>query len=335
MNVSPRSRRKTPRARRPAVSTAFTLVELVIVIAVIIVLTAVILPSVTELWAERKLADAENTLAGSLMTARRNALLADRGESGLLFVVDPDGVQTIYPIEHQNQKNPNTQTEYVLASRHRFVILDKQALTLPSPIRVVPRYAVLPGTGNDEDNWLRFSAEELADNEFPVPDMIGPDSDGDKFQEGQRHRNFFTIVFSNDGQLIVRRDVLIVDADADDDGFGDQTGLRVGNPKKYGPQQSEGVGTDIDPENGEPLIDDLIVDGDNTNNVGPQSQRAAVNFPSVDGLLVYDDSVFNRLGSGDDVVDIKRDYLLRTAKPLYINRRTGRIIRGPLGENVP
>ena len=329
MNVSPRSRRKTPRARRPAVSTAFTLVELVIVIAVIIVLTAVILPSVTELWAERKLADAENTLAGSLMTARRNALLADRGESGLLFVVDPDGVQTIYPIEHQNQKDPNTQTEYVLASRHRFVILDKQALTLPSPIRVVPRYAVLPGTGNDEDNWLRFSAEELADNKFPVPDMIGPDSDGDKFQEGQRHRNFFTIVFSNDGQLLVRRDVLIVDADADDDKFGDRTGLRVGNPRQYGPQESDGA-VYIDPENTEfPVIDDLIVD------VEDKNRMRAVNFPSVDGLLVYDDSVFNRLGSGDDVVDIKRDYLLRTAKPLYINRRTGRIIRGPLGENVP
>ncbi|MCH8250929.1 MAG: hypothetical protein IID36_00600, partial [Planctomycetes bacterium] len=296
MNVSPRSRRKTPRARRPAVLTAFTLVELVIVIAVIIVLTAVILPSVTELWAERKLADAENTLAGSLMTARRNALLADRGESGLLFVVDPDGVQTIYPIEHQNQKNPNTQTEYVLASRHRFVILDKQALTLPSPIRVVPRYAVLPGTGDDEDNWLRFSAEELADNKFPEPAMNGPGPAGDEYQEGQRHRNFFTIVFSNDGQLLVRRDVLIVDADADADGFGDRTGLLVSNPIQYGPQRSEGAGTDIDPENTEfPVIGDLIVDG--------ASDLRAVNFPSVDGLLVYADSVFNRLGSGDDVVD--------------------------------
>lgn len=334
MNVSPRIHSNTRRARRPVVSTAFTLVELVIVIAVIIVLTAVILPSVTELWAERKLADAENTLAGSLMTARRNALLADRGESGLLFVVDPDGIQTIYPIEHQNQKDPETQTEYVLASRHRFVILDKQALTLPSPIRVVPRYAVLPGTGNNEDNWLRFSAEELADNDFPVPDMQGPGPDGDEYQEAQRHRNFFTIVFSNDGQLLVRRDVLIVDPDADGDGLGDRTGLLVDAPEQYWPQQSEQK-EDIDPENGEPLIDDLIVDGDNTNNVGPQSQRTAVNFPSVDGLLVYDDSVFNRLGTGDSVLDIKRDFLLRTAQPLYINRRTGRIIRGPLGENVP
>ena len=57
----------------------------------------------------------------------------------------------------------------------------------------------------------------------------------------------------------------------------------------------------------------------------------AVNFPSVDGLLVYDDSSFNNLESEE----AKRDFLLRTGRPFYISRMTGAVIRGPRGEAEP
>ena len=59
--------------------------------------------------------------------------------------------------------------------------------------------------------------------------------------------------------------------------------------------------------------------------------EVAINFPSVDGLLVYDNSVFRSL----DLAEDKRDYLLESAQPFYVNRYTGAIIRGPRGEVEP
>jgi hypothetical protein len=56
----------------------------------------------------------------------------------------------------------------------------------------------------------------------------------------------------------------------------------------------------------------------------------ALNFPSVDGLLLYDDSVFNEFTDEEE----KREFLLSTGAPLYVNRMTGSLIRGPAGENV-
>ena len=45
----------------------------------------------------------------------------------------------------------------------------------------------------------------------------------------QRHRNFFTIVFSPEGNLYpnLRRYVLLLDKDLDENGLGDRTGLPV------------------------------------------------------------------------------------------------------------
>ena len=63
---------------------------------------------------------------------------------------------------------------------------------------------------------------------------------------------------------------------------------------------------------------------DNTN----ANKPVAISFPSVDGLLVYDDSLFNEF----DVDRDKRDFLLRTSQPMYVNRLTGSVVRGPVGE---
>ncbi len=57
---------------------------------------------------------------------------------------------------------------------------------------------------------------------------------------------------------------------------------------------------------------------------------AAINFASVDGLLVYDDSLFRQYTGPD-----KRQFLIDTARPMYISPQTGAIIRGPLGESTP
>ena len=65
-------------------------------------------------------------------------------------------------------------------------------------------------------------------------------------------------------------------------------------------------------------------------------QTAALNFPSVAGLLVYDDSIFGEYPDSDDtdsaVVD-KRDFLRERGQPIYISPQTGAIIRGPVGED--
>ena len=63
---------------------------------------------------------------------------------------------------------------------------------------------------------------------------------------------------------------------------------------------------------------------------GPQGGiQTAINFPSVAGVLVYDDDLFGRLSDPE----AKRDFLLRSARPLYVNRVTGQVLAGPLGQN--
>jgi hypothetical protein len=65
---------------------------------------------------------------------------------------------------------------------------------------------------------------------------------------------------------------------------------------------------------------DLIADSDGT----------ALNFPSVDGLLVYDESLFAGAGDAKD----KRKFLIESGLPFYVHRFTGVVIRGPVGETV-
>jgi hypothetical protein len=222
--------------------------------------------------------------------------------------------------------NDPTNTTWPMAPRWRnvFTVSGDRTYALPTPMRVVPRYAVCGAQGTptacagyDETSAL-FSAEELANNDFANPPT--------GTHVAQRHRNYFAIVYSPDGELEVDRDVLIRDVDADCDvekpTGGDITGIRVGaadctalvpNYFNWSTNQAQPIGT--------PGVEWLVTGADN-------NATNAINFPSVDGLLVYDDSLFNEAGDAT----AKRKYLLESAQPFYIQRLTGAVVRGPVGE---
>ncbi len=296
-------------------SRAFTLVEMVIVVAVVMLLLAIVLPAGSMLWRERRIAEAQNTISGMLMTARAKAMENDFGDSGLFFYVDDAGVQRVVSIAQDASKAADPLTR--IAWANVFNVTTERSYALPVPMRVVPRYTVEDTRSNPTATPYDIFGEdgvELENNDFSVL-PAGAD-------QAQRHRNFFTIIYSSDGQLRVRRDVLIRDADVDFDENpgGDMTGLSVkdvvnnyygrDNVKIPLPINPGGTGEDID----------LVSDSTDT----------AIDFPSVDGLLVYDESLFAVAGTAEQ----KRTYLLEAAQPFYIHRLTGTVIRGPVGEAV-
>ncbi len=286
----------------------FTLIEMMVVVAIVLVLLGLVLPAASTLWNDRKRAGAVNTIQGLLMTTRAKAMQAGGAERGFLAFVDDQGVQHLVPIEQPLDHLPD------LAWQDVFEIAESPDHLLPAPMRVVPRY-VVEDPAADPDGWNTFSEEELGNRDFDSLPTGG--------NQAQRHRNYFAMVFSPDGQLLVNRDVLIQDKDVDEDRVGDRTGLRVGpgppNPlttTQFWARNDEE--TDIDPDALEPI--ERLITGAND---------MAINFPSVDGLLVYDDSLFSDVPTAE-----KRGFLLGTARPLYVSRYTGVVIRGPVGENV-
>ncbi len=281
---------------------AFTLTEMIVVVAIIVIILAAVLPSLSSTWAQRKAADAETTVRGAIATARMQAL--GNTERGLLFVVDPDsGAQKIYPIRAE-PRDPATEGPLTDESTaNRFVVLPGQVQTLPLPYRVAPRSLV---DETSPGNWVWDDTE-----------LTNQDYNGAPQTTLELHRNFFTVIFSPDGQLSVGRDVLIHDPDAQSSGLGfgkgDRTGLDVSDdvPNWYD-------GTAQQPFDAKPS--DMVADA---------AGSVAINLRSVDGLLVYNDDAFSELPTPVD----KRDFLLRTAQPLYISRLSGAVVRGPRGEN--
>ena len=299
---------------------AFTLIEMIVVVGIILLILGITLPSISALWEERKLSESENTIQGLLMTARARSLRAAGSQSGLLFFVDRNGAQRVVSI--QKAEPPNSSD--MIVWQDVFEPTPDRDYVLPAPIRVVPRYVVDKETGSNKA--YAFSAVELANNNF----MDQPDAT----QIAQRHRNYFTLIYSGDGQLITLRDVLIRDVDTEDggdgDGLGDVTGMRVGgNPWPDTPDvenywlQEGGTVLALDPIAGL---------GRTVANLVSDDAGDAINFPSVDGRLVYDDGLFNEAGVGGAAAEQKRDFLIRNARPFYINRWTGSVIRGPIGE---
>jgi hypothetical protein len=157
------------------------------------------------------------------------------------------------------------------------------------------------------------------------------------------------MVYNDEGELLVWRDVLIQDRDEDGpdrsgdgrpdgNGLGDRTGLPVGEGPNAAPPRPQvrkyydwRTGTEPDIDNVNPAsmgnprpVDNLVADG---------NPPVAFNLPSVDGVLVYDDSILARLRTGDYDLDGKemRETIIRTAQPFYIGRMTGAVIRGPVG----
>ncbi|MFH1111166.1 MAG: hypothetical protein V1790_18510 [Planctomycetota bacterium] len=307
-------------------TSAFTLVEMVIVVAVILLIVGIVLPAASTMWKERRIAEAQDTISGMLMTTRARAMQNDFGDSGLFFYVDEAGVQRIVSIIQDAKKAADPATREAWANV--FNVTTERSYALPVPMRVVPRYVVedpndRKWTGVDpaKVRAATFSPQELENNDFTI--SLPPDRD-----QAQRHRNFFSMIYSSSGQLRVRRDVLIRDLDADPDKSpgGDVTGLTVGGPgappaqvSKYYDQAN--VTLNIDPK-GVQKIDSLVTDAGN--------RDVAINFPSVDGLLVYDESLFSNAGTAEQ----KRQFLLDAAQPFYVHRLTGAVVRGPVGEAV-
>lgn len=301
----------------------FTLVEMIVVISIIMIILGLVLPAVSSLWQGRKKADAINTIQGLLMTTRAAALKTDGVQSGFFAFVDTKGVQRFVSIAQE----PTMLGES--AWQNIFVVTEGVDRALPPPLRVVPRYVVDdPSDPNHpgREPYEMFSDEELANNDFRTLPTSGI------VNQAQRHRNFFTMIYSTDGQLIVNRDVLILDLDEDKDGVGDRTGLTVDlDPKTADPPATvefyvrDAATVDekkpLDPSDSTATVPFLVVD--------PKDDTVALNFPSVDGPLVYDDSLFTEMPDFTS----KRDMLLQTGQPLYVSRWTGTVIRGPIGEN--
>ena len=316
----------------------FTLVELLVVIAIIVLILAAVVPSVVAMWGQRKLSETENVLRGALTGARQRALL--QGESGLLFALGADGVQRIFPIQRADEpagscddpanalllrckygiNNLPDVVRMDLLSSNRFKITGGAVLSLPSPIRVIPRYAVLADPDDADD---RFSDNELINNDFGNPDG--------RVDAAQRHRNFFSVVFSSEGQLVVGRDVFVFDEDAETNqsgepghNRGDLTGMSVGKKvEEYQAQDGKRRALYPQPFTPSPDLVHLITVQDSLSPV-------AANFPSVDGVLVYDDGLYQRSGGAAR----RRPFLAEHGRPYYVSRVTGDIIRGPLGENA-
>jgi len=307
---------------------AFTLIEMMVVVAVILIILGLALPAASSLWEERKTAETVNTIQGLLMTSRAQAMQADAVETGFLAYVDSQGTQHLVSIEQRRDKlsDPNPRWsdvfvigEYPVPDGEEGLVSGGADHTIPAPRRVIPRYAVeLNPAGGTTASPDYFEDDELNNDDF-----VDPPGD-----QAQRHRNFFTMIFSTDGQLQVGRNVLIQDinrisqVDTDATPRGDRTGLPVSPeaPKSF--YDAEDNELDLDFVSDDKFARNFIV--------GKAEDDKAVNFPSVDGLLVYDESLYSGLTVGE-----KRDFLIETAQPLYVSRWTGTLIVGPVGEPPP
>jgi len=336
--TSPIAFRRAPRRAVVRGGRAFTLVEMIVVMAIVVILVTLGLPAVQRLWENQRRVDTINLIQGMLTAARAKALEGGETETGLFFFLDKDGVQHVASIRRADPSQINARLDaegYPVPARPQdlhyidyrrtlsnvFEVTEERTYTIPSPLRVVPRYVV-----DDSDflvdpppEWELFSPAELANDVF---DVLGPE-----FDSNQRHRNYFTIVFEPNGEVRPHRDVLIFDIDSliEDEVRGDITEMAVGfDAKKNEPTVDSYYNQDPREKKIEDLpmkLPFLVYD--------PETPETAVNFPSVDGLLVYDDSLFREYSDPKN----KRDFMLRTAQPIYINRLTGALVEGPVGEN--
>lgn len=287
----------------------FTLIEMVVVVGLVLVILGLLLPAAGTMWNERRKSEAENALHGLLMTTRAHAMQANGVESGLFAFVDEAGAQHLVSIERANNDNPVWQNVFEITSGRDHM--------LPAPMRVMPRYAVDDPEG-ESNSWKVFSDVELANDSFDNPPEDLP----------QRHRNFFTLVFTTDGHMTAGRDVLILEKDANDDGTGDRTGLAVGgtttNPDfpivtQYYPRD-DSAPLPFDQDDPAVGVPDEDVDGIA---LVTGNDDIAINFPSVRDLLLYDDVAFRELP-----IEEKRGFILRESLPLYLSRWTGAVVRG-------
>lgn len=313
---------------KPSKRLGFTVVEMMIVVAVVLLILGIALPAAQTMWEQRKLINAQNLIQGMLLTARSKSIQAGDRETGLLFYVDQQGNQRIARIVQVDPSDlivrgillNTTYADYALTLGNVFEVVQEKGYTLSAPIRVTPRYVVNNVTTHPlAKPYDLFSNAELSNNDFyKLPGSS---------ENNQRHRNFFTMIFSTVGHLVVHRNVLILDVDEDKNNVGDLTEMQVGYDHS---SKSPNVSTYYDQKVNTFIIHDLAIENPVPFLVVADiDDPIAINFPSVDGVLVYDDALFNQAGSDAE----KRALLIRTAQPLYVNRWTGGVITGPIGEN--
>lgn len=319
---------------------AFTLVEMVVVIAIVILLIGLVVPAATQLWRDRKVADAQNIISGMLMTARARALQSGGAETGLFFFVDAKGVQRVVPIT----QNPNDPAEADPARLIRgwesdprwynvFTVVRDRSFTIPAPMRVVPVYAICNETDSIGLCAQREKHQLFSDNELANV-SLGELAVSTNADTAQAHRNFFTLIFSPSGQMIVGRDVIIRDIDDEKEAEGESEGegLVTGLSVKGSSADSNPAVTQYYAAGEDSLKVDLAGAGATMfpTWLAVDATGIASNFPSIDSLLLYDDSVFGEAGDAAQ----KREYLRSAGLPFYINRMTGAVVRGPVGVTV-
>jgi len=296
---------------------SFTLVELLVVVAIIVLILGIVGPAVTSMWNQRLESQAQIVVAGALQSVQMQA--RTRGERGLLFYLDGDA-QKIAVIEsaHEVLDGHSTTTPQATLTQPNIVadcfrVMEGMIYRVPSPYRAMPRAVLDTNTlGNEGNTWNDIEVNHEDVFSSPASPAAG----------NQRHRNFFTVVFGPDGRLRVGRDVLIYDPD-NRTGLGTQEGVHT---------YYDGGGTDgplpqtIAPDGGyvATQVDGLVAT--------PGSSPIALNFPCVDGVLVYDESVFKELPRAGPGEQDRRDWAARNGQPYYINRMSGELVRGPVGE---
>ncbi len=286
----------------------FTLIELVVTIGVITILVGVSLPAVNRMFADSHRADLENSMSGLLRSARMQAM--NNSERGLFFYLD-GGVQKCVMIEAQTKRMGETISVPDVADRFR--VLPDTIRTFSPPFRVAP-LGVL-----DDGNWLddQLSNADLFATEVPTTVPAG--------SVANNHRNHFTMLFSSNGRLQVGRNVYIEDLRQIRPtplvpSRGPTTGLTVADADKY---QDDLGAEQVFSNNANAPVPDLVVNDDDI----------ALNFPSVAGAIVYDESAFAEIPPDDIFDDQRRELLIRTGRPLYVAPQTGEVITGPVGEN--
>lgn len=312
-------RRELP-ARR-----AFTLVEMLVVVTIIAVLVGLVLPGAARMWAQRNEAGAINLVRGLLESVRSQARRS--GERGLFFYVDPlDDVQRVAFIEGE-PVNERDRAECIQAGKpedcinqpmttFRFRVVSDAVHTMPRPYRVMPapssNWPISPTATPAQ--WRRFGNDL-----FHVLDGRVP--------EAPYHRNFFTVIFGRDGTLQVDRQVLVHDPDADGDQRGDKTRLYVTGLLEASTYRAPDGSTRA-----------ISLGSGRLSHLLCYDDRTVANFPSVAGLVVYDDSVGADLDgsitgatrgeqAGQQIAQEVSDH----GRPIYISRQTGDIISGEKG----
>lgn len=290
---------------------AFTLIELLVVVAIIMLILSVVGPGVTKMWDQRLGSQAETVVAGAIRSTQMQARTG--GERGLFFYMDGDE-QKIVPIRPvrkvKGQPDPIDQINVVADV---FEVTDGMIYRVPPPFRVCPRNVVDEyAPSNDPCTWNEW---ELNNRDvFASPPTTG--------KGNQRHCNFFALVFGPDGRLRVGRNVLIYDGDETKD----RTGLLAqGASSDPAVQYYDAAGT---PQTFPALYDGSPSRLENLVAANVSGKVTALNFPCVDGVLVYDGTYYWDLPDAA----ARREFFREKAIPYYVSRLTGDIIRGPVGE---